>query len=75
MKKLLAVLLVLIILFCGCDAGYFRNSAGASGFDEELALITARVPYEGFIDLRLDIIDLLETPTSNGNSKRLNSSR
>ena len=38
MKKLLAVLLILALLFCGCDAGYNRYSAGASGFDEEIAL-------------------------------------
>ena len=61
MRKVIVILIVLSVLLCGCDAGYNRSSAGASGFDQAICVIQNAVPYTGGIDLRLDSISLLET--------------
>lgn len=61
MKKAIIILLLITFFLTGCDAGYSRTSAGASGFDGALSVIQVGVPYIGAMDLRLDAIKLLET--------------
>lgn len=61
MRKVSIILLVVVILVCGCDWGYNRFSAGASGHDDALTVIQKCVPYINGMDLRLDRITLLET--------------
>ena len=60
-KKLLAVILVVFLIFSGCDAGYNRASAGASEFYNAMTVVQTSVPHIGGMDLRLDGIELLET--------------
>ena len=61
MKKLWIVLFTICFLFCGCDAGYNRHSAGASDYLSAVSVVQCGVPYVGYVDLRLDQIELLET--------------
>ena len=61
MKKLWMVLFAICFLFCGCDAGYNRHSAGVSDYLNAVSVVQCGVPYTGNVDLRLDQIELLET--------------
>ena len=57
----IVIVILALLLFCGCDAGYKRSSAGASEFYNAMTVIQTCVPHIGGMDLRLDRIELLET--------------
>lgn len=61
MRKILVVILVVFLIFSACDAGYKRDSAGASEFYNVMTVIQTCVPHVGGMDLRLDRVELLET--------------
>lgn len=63
MRKILVVILVVFLIFSACDAGYKRDSAGASEFYNVMTVIQTCVPHVGGMDLRLDRVELLETDT------------
>lgn len=61
MRKILVLILVTLLMLSACDAGYKRDSAGASEFYNAMSVIHTCVPHWGGMDLRLDRIELLET--------------
>lgn len=61
MRKILVLILVAGLMFSACDAGYKRDSAGASEFYNAMSVIHTCVPHLGGMDLRLDRIELLES--------------
>jgi len=61
MKKKIVLLLTVLLLLSGCDAGYSRNSAKNSQYQEAIAIFEKAVALDCGVNLRLDTINLLET--------------
>lgn len=61
MKRLLLYAVIVAILFCGCDGGYFRGSATLSEHQSAIEIVRTAVPHIGCLSMRLDIVQLADT--------------